>query len=54
LVGEIKMKNFIVTDKTTGKALRTGCCPDDMVELQVNGSNEQVTVVNEKVFEKEE
>lgn len=43
------MKNFVVINKDTGEAIRTGCCPDDMVKLQANGPNEQVIIVEKEI-----
>jgi len=36
------MKNFIVYNKKTGKILRTGICPSNMLSIQASEENEMV------------
>lgn len=36
------MKDYIVHDKITGEIIRTGSCPDDMVDIQKVNDNENV------------
>ena len=38
------MVDYYVYDITTGRILRTGSCPSDMVQLQVRDTNEAVSV----------